>query len=124
MKQSPFLRVKIPKDQRIERLMNDYGKFSKEELSYCILKIEKRLGPQHAKHALEELEKGNRKKVADIALSYYDKAYDYNHEKRNFKDVFIVDCENSHAKLNAKKVIDFANSSLRAERSNLTDITL
>ncbi|MBI3501121.1 MAG: tRNA 2-selenouridine(34) synthase MnmH [Bacteroidetes bacterium] len=109
MKQAPILRVKIPKEKRIERLLNDYGKFSKEELGNCILKIEKRLGPQHAKYALEELENGELRKVADITLSYYDKAYNYNHEKRNFKDVFIVECESADAALNAKKVIEFAN---------------
>lgn len=122
MKQAPIIRVKVPKEERIERLMNDYGNFSKEELANCILKIEKRLGPQNAKEALEELEKGNLRKVADITLSYYDKAYDYNHEKRNFKDVFIVECESADTNKNAKKVIEFANASLRAERSNFTNI--
>ncbi|MBI4929120.1 MAG: tRNA 2-selenouridine(34) synthase MnmH [Bacteroidetes bacterium] len=105
MKQAPIMRVNIPKQERIERLMNDYGKFSREELANCILKIEKRLGPQHAKQALEELEKGNLREVADITLTYYDKAYNYNHEKRNFKDVFVVECESANANLNAKKIL-------------------
>jgi len=115
MKQAPIIRVNIPKQERIERLMNDYGKFSKEELANCILKIEKRLGPQHAKQALEELEKGNLREVTDILLSYYDKAYNYNHEKRNFKDVFVVECENANANLNAKKIIEFTNKKFQKE---------
>ncbi len=119
MKQAPIVRVKIPKEKRIERLMNDYGKFSKEELSKCILKIEKRLGPQHAKHALEELEKGNLRTVVDITLTYYDKAYDFNHEKRNFKDVFFVECETANAQENAKNVLEFVSStSLRANKTS------
>ena len=115
MKSAPIIRVRVPKEERIERLMNDYGKFSKEELAHCIMKIEKRLGPQHAKHALEELEKGNLRTVAGITLTYYDKTYDYNHEKRNFKDVFFVECENSDVTTNAKKVLEFANKNLRKE---------
>jgi tRNA 2-selenouridine synthase len=115
MKEAPIIRVKIPKEQRIERLMNDYGKFSKEELANCILKIQKRLGPQHAKHALEELEMGNLRTVADSTLTYYDKAYDYNHEKRNFKDVFFVECENADANSNAKKVLEFVNKKFKKE---------
>ncbi|MEK6616629.1 MAG: tRNA 2-selenouridine(34) synthase MnmH, partial [Bacteroidota bacterium] len=110
MKQAPILRLTIPKEKRMERLVNDYGNFSKEELANCIRKIEKRLGPQHAKHALEELENGNLRKVADITLTYYDRAYNYNHEKRNFKDVFVVGCENADANLNTEKIIKFANT--------------
>ncbi|MBI4946083.1 MAG: tRNA 2-selenouridine(34) synthase MnmH [Bacteroidetes bacterium] len=108
MKQSPILRVNIPKKLRIERLVNDYGKFSKEELKNCVLKIQQRLGGQHVKHALEELEKGNLHEVVDITLTYYDKAYNYNHEKRNMKDVFFVECETADASTNADKLIEVA----------------
>lgn len=118
MKQSPVIRVKIPKEKRIDRLLNDYGKFSKEELSACILKIQKRIGPQHAKKALEELNKGNLREVANSMLTYYDKAYHYQHEKRNFKDIFFVECETADAEVNAKKVIEFAKTSLQAELRN------
>ena len=79
------------------------------------MKIEKRLGPQNAKEALQELENGNLRKVADITLSYYDKAYDYNHEKRNFKDVFIVECKDADANLNAKEVLEFVNKKFKKE---------
>lgn len=115
MKLSPIIRIKIPKEERIQRLVNGYGKFSKEELSNCILKIEKRLGPQHAKHALEELQNGNLSVVADITLGYYDKAYDYNHEKRNFKDVFLVECKNADSGMNAKKILEFSNKKFLKE---------
>ena len=76
-------------------------------MSKCILKIQKRLGPQHAKRALEELEIGNLRTVADISLTYYDKAYNYDHELRKFKDVFIVECVSSDATLNAEKILNF-----------------
>jgi len=109
MKAAPIVRVNLPKEKRIARLVNDYGNFSQEDLGRCILKIQKRLGPQHAKRALEELEIGNLKAVADISLTYYDKAYNYNHELRNFKDVFMVECTSSDASENAVKVLECAN---------------
>lgn len=112
MKLAPIMRVSIPKSSRIERLVVDYGSFSKEELTNCVLKIQQRLGPQHVKLALEELEKGNLKEVADITLSYYDKAYNYNHEKRNMKDVFFIECDSADAKRNAEKVLEFVNKKI------------
>ncbi len=122
MKQAPILRIRFPKELRLDRLMNDYGKFSKEELQNCILKIGKRLGPQHVKKALEELEKGNLREVADITLGYYDKAYNYNHEIRNMKDVFFVESETADASVNAEKLISFAGSMLLSKQDNLTTV--
>lgn len=108
MKQAPVFRVNIPKTLRIERLMNDYGNFSKEELKESVLKIQQRLGPQHVKQALEELEAGNLKEVADIALTYYDKAYNYNLEARKTKEIFNIDCKTSDPALNAGKILELA----------------
>jgi len=110
MKKSPILRVSIPKSLRVKRLVEDYGTFSKDELKACVLKISKRLGGQHVAHALEELEKNNLDVVADITLNYYDKAYNYNHEKRMMKDVFVIECNSADPLVNAKKIIDYADS--------------
>ncbi|TAL60860.1 MAG: tRNA 2-selenouridine(34) synthase MnmH [Bacteroidetes bacterium] len=113
MKEALILRVSVPKSSRIERLVADYGNFSKEELSSCVLKIHQRLGGQHVNRALEELEKGDLHEVADITLTYYDKAYNYNHEKRSMKDVFFIECDSADAKLNAGKVLEYANTKLK-----------
>jgi tRNA 2-selenouridine synthase len=107
MKLAPILRINVPKKLRIERLLKDYGSFSKEELKGSILKIQQRLGPQHVKHALEELENGSLYEVADVILTYYDKAYNYNHEKRDMKDVFFVESKTSDASKNASKIMEF-----------------
>lgn len=115
MKKAPILRINFPKEQRITRLLNDYGKFPKQELETCILKIGKRLGPQHVQHALEELEKGNLHEVANTALAYYDKAYNHDHEKRNMKDVFFISSETSDVATNSKKIISFANAYLKEQ---------
>ena len=115
MKQAPILRINVPKKLRIERLVVDYGRFSKEELGNCILKIQQRLGGQHVKHALEELEIGNLHEVADISLTYYDKAYNFNHEKRNMEGVFMLECETADASTNAEKIIEFANQKFKEE---------
>ena len=108
MKQAPIFRINIPRTLRIERLVIDYGSFSKEELKNCIRKIEQRLGGQHVNHALKELEKGNMHEVADAVLVYYDKAYNYNHELRKMKDVFFIDSQTADASVNAGKIIGFA----------------
>jgi tRNA 2-selenouridine synthase len=112
MKAAPVYRISIPKKLRIERLLKDYGNFSKEDLRESILKIQERLGPQHAKQAMEELENGNLEEVANISLVYYDKAYNYNHEKRAMKNIFRIESVTADSMVNANKILEFVNKKI------------
>ncbi|MFT3885813.1 MAG: tRNA 2-selenouridine(34) synthase MnmH [Flavobacteriales bacterium] len=75
MRRSPLYFAEMPAAERVERLMQDYGQVPSEVLAENVLRIQKRLGPQHAKAALEALAAGDLRTVASIALRYYDKAY-------------------------------------------------
>ncbi|MCS6819588.1 MAG: tRNA 2-selenouridine(34) synthase MnmH [Chitinophagales bacterium] len=67
---------------RIKNLVHNYGKSDLSELSACILKIRKRLGPERAGLALFELGKGNISRAAEIILEYYDKTYQHSLGRR------------------------------------------
>lgn len=67
--------VEMPQQERADRLVADYGKYPKEQLAEAVKRIEKRMGPQHCKAALQALEVGDLRTVAMLTLSYYDKAY-------------------------------------------------
>jgi tRNA 2-selenouridine synthase len=67
--------IDIPKEIRIKRLLNEYADFDKELLIESTNKIQKRLGGQHHKAAIEAIEANELAKVADITLTYYDKSY-------------------------------------------------
>ncbi|HRH39800.1 MAG TPA: hypothetical protein PK760_15730, partial [Flavobacteriales bacterium] len=81
----------MPQDQRAERLVADYGKYPKDELAAAISRIEKRMGPQHCKTALQALEDGDLRTVAIITLTYYDKAYAHGMAQRDQKKVVRVE---------------------------------
>lgn len=115
MKEAPIVRINVPKEERIKRLVSDYGKFDKKLLEEAIMRITKRLGPQHAKTALQELGKANLATVADIMLVYYDKSYNYNHENRERKNIFQIDVEKDEPSLNAEKAMVFVNKNLMYE---------
>lgn len=70
-----LLFLDLPMELRARRLVKDYGRSDPNALREAILRIQKRLGPQHAKAAIEALESGDLLKVATIALTYYDKTY-------------------------------------------------
>lgn len=75
MRNSSLIRIETPFDIRLERLMRDYGAFPPDQLISSIQKIEKRLGYDRCKFAIEACQQGDIKRAAEIALIYYDRAY-------------------------------------------------
>ncbi|MCC7503007.1 MAG: tRNA 2-selenouridine(34) synthase MnmH, partial [Flavobacteriales bacterium] len=67
--------AEMPIEERADRLVVDYGRYPKDLLAEATKRIEKRLGPQHCKAALQALDDGDLRTVALITLRYYDKAY-------------------------------------------------
>ena len=76
MRIAPLIRLDIPFDVRLSRLMRDYGSHSSEALIASIQKIEKRIGFDKCKMAVEACSAGNIAEAAAICLQYYDKAYE------------------------------------------------
>lgn len=82
--------VQVSKKDRIDRLMRDYTEFDNDVLILNVEKISKRLGPQHAKLAIESIETKDYRTAIDIVLSYYDKAYMYGMQKRDTNKVLKI----------------------------------
>ena len=82
-----MVRINVEKSVRIEHLVEGYSKFDKEMLSAAIQKISQRIGGEHAKTALIALNMNDFRAVADIVLSYYDKAYQFAIDHRKGKTV-------------------------------------
>ena len=90
MKNAPIFRLEVPFDIRVKRLVQDYSTTDIEQLRKPLVTIGKKLGGQHLKAALEHLDKHELDKVAEIALKYYDEAYNFKHEKREMKNIFLI----------------------------------
>jgi len=108
MKAAPIIRLRIPKSERIKRLVREYGAFDKKDLTTAIKKIQKRLGGLRTDQALEALKATKLEVVADITLTYYDRAYNFNHAKKDFTNVFFIDAQTDDPQSNTYKVLDFA----------------
>ncbi|MGD8427814.1 MAG: tRNA 2-selenouridine(34) synthase MnmH [Balneolaceae bacterium] len=95
MREAPVFRLEVPREERVERLVKDYGKYPISQLKESVLKIKKRLGGLRTQQAIEALEKGNLSKVAEFVLHYYDKAYDYGIKKRDTQQVHRMSFSNA-----------------------------
>jgi len=75
MRSSKLVRIDTPYEIRLSRLMRDYSFFDTEVLTASIKRIEKRLGFDKCKIAVEACLCGDRETAARICLDYYDAAY-------------------------------------------------
>jgi tRNA 2-selenouridine synthase len=109
IRKSPVIKIELPKTERINWLVKDYGSFDKEKLRAAVHRIEKRLGGLRTKEALEAIELSDFHKVADITLEYYDKAYNYGLSTRKNDTVFEIKQDKIEPNKNAKEIIEFFN---------------
>ncbi|MFI3315833.1 MAG: tRNA 2-selenouridine(34) synthase MnmH [Rikenellaceae bacterium] len=79
---SPYYLTNMPRQERIERLSEEYGSFDLELVEMAFTKITKRMGGNNVKDALDAFRGGDVARAVSIALDYYDKGYAMASEKR------------------------------------------
>jgi len=105
MQEAENVVIEVPIAERIERLVADYAKAPKELLSEALLRIKKRVGPQHCQRGLQALENDDFAEVAAICLQYYDKAYDYTLAEKHSEKLKRIAFENCGAGAIARELV-------------------
>ncbi|MCF8366699.1 MAG: tRNA 2-selenouridine(34) synthase MnmH [Bacteroidales bacterium] len=106
MRTCHVIRVDMPLELRVERLVKDYANYPKQGLIEATQRITKRLGGQHAKNAIEAIEQGDFKTAIEIVLFYYDKTYNFGLSRRSSEKIFTVEIDTINAGINAEKIKD------------------
>lgn len=71
------LNLMVPYEDRVGRLVNEYGGFGCEVLQQTIRHISRRVGSDRVEIACKALDKGDVCEAVRIVLHYYDKAYQH-----------------------------------------------
>lgn len=108
MRAAPVLKLEIPMTVRVKKLAEEYCKVEKEVLAASITKIQKRLGGLATKEALAAIEAGDMEKMVEIALVYYDKAYQFELDHKENIQIINVPLESTNAAENALIVLEVA----------------
>jgi tRNA 2-selenouridine synthase len=95
MRQSPVYFLEIPFEERLKKIVKDYGPLDKAKMIHAIQRIENRLGSLQAKNAVKFMEEGNTTESFRILLKYYDKFYSKSLHNREKLDSLLkkVTCE-------------------------------
>lgn len=83
MRKSDIHFIEIPFEQRLDYLVETYGKLEISELKSATERIQKKLGGLETKTALAFLEENNIRGAFSILLKYYDKLYSKGLENRD-----------------------------------------
>jgi tRNA 2-selenouridine synthase len=103
------IEIEVEKEERVKHLVKNYGVFTNEELTESILKIEKRLGGNNVKEALEFLKSGDLSNVARLLLYYYDKSYQFGKMKNSKISRIKIQSNTIDYKKNAALILEIAN---------------
>ncbi len=104
-RKAPLIVMDVSFDERVKNLVNLYGDYNIKELKEAFIRITRKLGGQHVKHALELLDQNQLDEAASIALKYYDKSYEYGLENKDTKVVSYVLCDNLSPEQIAKTLL-------------------
>jgi tRNA 2-selenouridine synthase len=109
MQRAKRIFIKLDKNIRIERLVNEYSGFDPVNLIDATELIRRKLGGDNCNRAILSLGIKNYTEAADILLSYYDKAYIKGLKRHNESKVYeiIIDADNPQGI--ADKIIKFVN---------------
>ena len=102
---APVIFLDVSFEDRIERLVRDYAKFTKKDLYSAVLKIRPRLGDQTARHAMEGIKDGDYHKTAELVLRYYDKTYRYGLSNRDPEMVYKMSLKDASDILSTSELI-------------------
>lgn len=109
MHEAPLFVLSTPLQQRVERLIKDYGNFDPAELTAAFLRIQKRLGGKATQDAVSAVNSGNLRAAAEIALYYYDKAYHHTLAEHVNDRIHHLECDNRSLSEVARNAIHLAN---------------
>ena len=97
MKEAPMVLVEAPLQERIARLVREYGGFDTAALREATVRIRKRLGGERTARAVRAIEEGDLGTAVSLILDYYDRAYVYGVETRHRGPVISVTLSGSPA---------------------------
>ena len=100
--------IEVPLEERLQRLVRDYGEQQTEGLELAITNIKRRLGNEQWKAAIDAVRAKDFAGAAKITLYYYDKAYEKGLAMKETKEVSHYAFETSDMEIMASTLIDAA----------------
>lgn len=113
MQKNPAIVLLMDVKTRLPRLIEEYSCYSTDEIVASLMRINKRLGGDKTKEAVDAVINSDFAKAIEITLYYYDKAYLFGLKRKEGKDIFFINTDTDDIETNARKVLDMAEKIVR-----------
>jgi tRNA 2-selenouridine synthase len=80
---APRFWLALPRTQRVRHIVQRYGHAPADAVALRLQYLRQRLGPDRLAECYAALDAGERHRLADQLLQYYDRAYERAHQRRN-----------------------------------------
>jgi tRNA 2-selenouridine synthase len=100
----------VPFEQRLQHLVDTYGKQPVNDLVEATVRIRKKLGGLQMQTVIEHLDKKNIADAFRILLQYYDKAYDEATAKRDPNTIVKIQTDTTDPTTNATLLLNHLNT--------------
>lgn len=105
MKARPLVLLEVPRADRIQRLVHEYGALDPLALERAVVTVQKRLGGLRTQQTLEALALGQLAEAAGHLLTYYDKSYEHCLKKTHHGPLIRVATSVGDAHHNAARIL-------------------
>lgn len=106
MQENPAIVILMDARTRLPRLINEYSRYSSDEIIASLKRLNKRLGGDRTKEATDAVAKDDFAKAIEIVLNYYDKAYLFGLKQRGKKDIYFINADTDDIETNALKILE------------------
>ncbi len=114
MKEASFIKINIPLEFRVERLVREYAGVDDESLIVDLLKLTDSLGNLAVQEMTDMINEKNYKLFAMRILDYYDKRYDFSFSKKKGVLNQEINLVGKTTKEHAKELIKFMGQKCNA----------
>jgi len=104
MQVSPLYLIEVSFNDRVDRLVNEYGYFPKEDIIGNILKISKYIGSENCNKAVQMVLNDDIRGAASLLLKYYDKKYQEAIAAFRQREMIVIKGSNKDCINNAKLI--------------------
>jgi len=107
MRNTVVVRINLPKEVRVKRLVRDYCAVDMDELINPVKRISRRLGGLREREIIEHIENCEFDQAVSKVLDYYDRGYSHGNSKRDQSKIHDISFHRDAPSAEASELIDF-----------------
>lgn len=106
MNEAVVIAIDVPREFRIQHIIEQYGSFSSDELSAKISQLSQNMGSANVQQAVSHVKEGDLNSAVDLLLNYYDKYYAHSASKYKLHKPNCIKLDTDDADKNAEILIN------------------